>query len=229
MPDGWGMMHDGDFLTDLTKLYEEATKDGTPYFNFSVTYQNHGPYEDDKRASDTTYYSADGLSEQGSNIFNNYLAGIHETDQAMRKYVDYFRNIDEPVILVFFGDHNPWLGDGSWVYDELGIDIDLSTDEGFYNHFETPYVIWANQAAKDTLGNDFTGDGGTFSPCFLMSGIFDLCSWEGNELIKINRELKEYTDVVHVTGAVREDGVLGEDPSEETKSALKSYLMRDRY
>jgi phosphoglycerol transferase MdoB-like AlkP superfamily enzyme len=156
MPDGWGMMHDGAFLGDLTELYSEATSDGTPFFNFSVTYQNHGPYDDGKRGSDTTYYSAPGLSEAGSNIFNNYLAGIAETDDAMRSFIDYFRSLDEPVIIVFFGDHNPWLGDGSWVYDEIGIDIDLSTDEGFYNHYSTQYIIWANDSAKAVLGNDFT-------------------------------------------------------------------------
>jgi hypothetical protein len=57
-----------------------------------------------------------------------------------------------------------------------------------------------------------------------MSEIFDLCSWDGNELIKINRELKGHADVIHVTGAVREDGVLSETMSDDTKAAIKPII-----
>ena len=30
---------------DIVSLYEQNKQTGKPYFNFSVTYQNHGPYE----------------------------------------------------------------------------------------------------------------------------------------------------------------------------------------
>ena len=235
MPDGWGIMHDGGFLPDLTVLFEDALAAGTPYFNFSVTYQNHGPYDEGARTSDTVYYQSPDLSLSGSNIFNNYLAGIAETDAAMGDFIGYFKAREEPVVVVFFGDHNPWLGDAAWVYEELGINLDLATEDGFYNYYTTPYIIWANDAAKTALGNDFTGDGGSFSPCFLMAKLFDLCAWEGNELMKINRSLRDHTDIVHVTGAVRENGILSERPSEDTTAAIDAYtnlmyyLLRDRY
>lgn len=39
----------------------------------------------------------------------------------------------------------------------MGINIDQSTLEGLLNYYTTPYVIWANDAAKAKLGVDFHG------------------------------------------------------------------------
>ena len=58
-----------------------------------------------------------------------------------------------------------------------GVDLDVSTQEGFYNYFSTPYLIYANKAARESLGQDFRGDGGDISPCFLMDKLFFECGW----------------------------------------------------
>ena len=63
------------------------------------------------------------------------------------------------MVIVLFGDHNPWMGDANSVYSKLGIDLDLSTKEGFLNYYATRYLIWANDAAKEVLGCDFQGEG----------------------------------------------------------------------
>ncbi len=158
---------------------------------------------------DTAYIDQGDLSDASYNILNNYLSGICDTTERMAAFIDNFRDADEPVVILFFGDHMPWLGNSESVYAELGIDIDVSTEEGFYNHYSTPYLIWANDAAKEALGNDFTGDGGSFSPCFLMNELFSLCSWEGNSYMKVTDELESYTDIVSTpTGYYRENGVL---------------------
>ena len=44
-------------------------------------------------------------------------------------------------------------------YEELGLDIDPGTEAGFRNHYSTEYLIWANDAAKAVLEEDFTGEG----------------------------------------------------------------------
>ena len=37
------------------------------------------------------------------------------------------------------------------------------------NYYCTPYLIHANEAARDALGFDFVGEGPKISPCFLMN------------------------------------------------------------
>lgn len=64
---------------------------------------------------------------------------------------------------------NPWLGAGNSVYKEMGLDIAADHKEGFMNYYRTRYLVWANDAAKDVLGNDFVGKGPDIAPCFLMN------------------------------------------------------------
>lgn len=227
IPDGWGLMHDDEFLPDLAELMKDSLNEGEPYFNFSVTYQNHGPYSSEELERKKTYLSKDGLSEQAWYILNNYLAGIAETDKALRGLVAELSETDEPVVLVFFGDHNPWLGYDAWVYEELGISFE--GEDGFYNYYCTPWVIWANDAAKELTGGDFSGYRGSFSPCYLSAELFDLLGWEGSGTVNALRELRDYADVVHVTGMVREDGVLTDSPSRSAADKIADYKKLEYY
>ncbi len=206
MPEGVGIMRDDSFLPDLIELYEAAEG---PYFNFSVTYQNHGPYADGYLYDEENeYILRNGMSDAAYNILSNYLWGIRLTDDSLREFFDYFRSESEPVVIVLFGDHKPWLGDNSSVYAELGIDLSRGSDESFYNYYETPYIIWANDAAKAAIGSEMTGEGEDISPCFLMQELFDRLGWEGDAYMQILRELRGELDVVNALGRYMVDGVL---------------------
>lgn len=227
-PDGTTILNDDAFFADLIDLYEEATADGSPYFNFSVTYQNHGPYVQDYLYDGSIQFACmSTMSKPGYNIFNNYLWGIDKTDDALKDFIGYFRKQDKPVVVVLFGDHKPWLGDGSWVYDELQIDLSCQSADSFYTLYGTPWVIWANDAAKQALGEDFTGEGGSFSPCFLMQELFDRCGFTGDASIQAARAARSRTDVIHESGVFREDGALVQRAqlSEDAAQAVDDYLF----
>ncbi|MBQ1250582.1 MAG: LTA synthase family protein [Clostridia bacterium] len=209
--EGDALMMDSPFFADLLSLYEEHTSASEdPYFSFSVTYQNHGPYSDQLLYDGEHIFAKDqGYSIEAYRILNNYLWGINKTDEAIEEMIESLREDEEPVVVVLFGDHNPWLGDNSFVYDELGISLDRGNEEGFYNYYNTPYVIWANDAAKAAAGNDFSGEGGDFSPNFLMNRVFAACGWEGPAYMQAANEVRETFDVVSRSGIVRTtDGVL---------------------
>jgi hypothetical protein len=199
------------FFSKLTELYENRDKD-TPYFNFSITYQNHGAYYS-THTVDAAYLDGTGLSETTYNILNNYLAGVADTTQRIYDFIDSLRDSDVPVVVVFFGDHMPWLGDGNSVYNELGLNINVGTDEGFYNYYSTTYLIWANDAAKAATGGTFKGDGGDISACFLMDKLFTECGWGKSGYMQINHELSEIATVVNTgTGYYSINGVLTTSP-----------------
>ncbi|HEY4544617.1 MAG TPA: sulfatase-like hydrolase/transferase, partial [Tissierellaceae bacterium] len=115
---------------------------------------------------------------------------INETDKALRKLVDYFDKEDEPVVLVFFGDHNPWLGDENKGYKMLNIDMGLEDEESFKNYYTTPYVFWANDKAKEVIGNDFKKEGEDVSPNFLMTELFEVLNYPGDEYMQYSKDLK---------------------------------------
>lgn len=229
-----GHVGDDVLFADIISLYEDSKAAGEPYFNFSVTYQNHGPYPTSSlNQPDKDFVRQSGLSDVSYTILSNYLEGISRTDAELEKLVEYFRNESEPVILVLFGDHKPWLGDGSFVYSELGISLSISDTQSFYNYYETPYIIWANEAAKEVLGNDFTGEGGDISPCYLMMKLFDYAGWEGDGYMQALRELYENVTIVNDAGIYCIDGKTGSHIEGENLEKLKTveylqyYRMKD--
>ena len=207
-------------LADL----DARTAGDAPLFSFSVSYQNHGPYEDGDRPSGALTEAGTGWSLSTVSIVNNYLDGVADTVAELRRFTDELDAREAPVVLVVYGDHKPWLGNDASAYAEMGVSFDLSTVEGFYNYYATPYLIWANRAAKDVLGTDFTGDGGDFSPCFLMPKLFDLCAWDGPAFMALARELRARTPLVHEQGLYLADGALaGALPPDD-----EAFYLQDR-
>ena len=225
-----GMMIDELFFDDLLTLFDEATATGQPYFQFSVTYQNHGPYEKEIQYFTQEYVKkTDSLSDAGYNIINNYLSGIAQTDAAVGRLARELSERDEPVVLVVFGDHKPWLGNGGYVYGELGIDISRSDMASFRSYYAAPYLIWANDAAKELLGSDFVGEGPDISPCFLMNLVFELCSWDGPAYMRAADELMEAVPVVSSTGMYFENGELTDSLSAENAEKLAEFEKLEYY
>ena len=199
--------HSDDILVrELLAQLTQRTAEG-PCFSFSVSYQNHGPYESAYSAGVEYFTPANsGMAAESCHIWNNYLRGVDSTIQAMVQLTQGLEELDRPVVLVLFGDHKPWGGNGNSAYADMGLPFDLGTLQGFYDYYATPYLIWANSAAKEVLGSDFTGEGGDFSPCFLMPKVFDLCGWTGPGFMQLARQVREITPLVHQRGLYLSDG-----------------------
>lgn len=225
-----GIAEDKILIPEIIALYEQHIEyQDNPYFSFSVTYQNHGPYSDETLMYDREYVVDKGYTDAARNILNNYFGGIADTAQRIKEMADYFESRSEPVVLIIFGDHNPWLGDENCVYKELGINFDFDTQDGFLNYYSAPYLIFANEAAKQALGNDFTGSGKSMSPCFLMNEFFELSGWGGNEFMKLSNEVRTVTPLVHKNGLYIIDGNLTSDIPEDISGLMDKYKKLQYY
>ena len=193
-----------------------------------MTYQGHGPYstEDVWRGR---HYTDGRYSTETTNIVDNYLGSVADTAEQLRKLLDDFAAEERPVVVVGFGDHMPWLGDGNSAYQELGVNLDTSTKEGFYNYYGTRYFIWANDAAKEALGNDFVGEGPDVSSCFLMNVLFDLCGWEGNAWTQATTEIYQEVSAITTVGGYVQNGEFTETLDEAGKAALEQYQQLEYY
>ena len=222
---------DWDFLPDVTQTCLDQIQNGEKVFSFNVTYQNHGPYDTNLWEGNTVYVPESAVSSDDYGIINNYLNGIADTGQRLLTMANSFRELDEPVILVFFGDHKPWLGDSSSTYNGLGIDILSENDDSVYNHYETDYLIWANDAAKEIYGHDFVGEGPQISACYLMNVLFELCKWEGPSYLKFTDEVMGVLPIQTSTGYFREKESLVDETelSEETAEKLKQMRQIQYY
>ncbi len=122
--------------TDFDEIIERyENKKSTGLFIFNVTMQNHGGYSNQLEEYDVTALNID------CDELDLYLTLVHKTDQALEKLLSYFEQVDEPTMIVFFGDHQPALTDDFYrdIYGEDSLD-----DAQREKMFVTPYLIWSN-------------------------------------------------------------------------------------
>ena len=215
----------------LPEIYNDfvANKEtGKPYFSFNVNIQSHGPYSTTDYYGTVDYLSGD-YTDGCKNAMNNYMAAIMNSDVELMKLVDQLRSEEEPVVLILFSDHLPWMGDINIYYDEMGMDISGDTEESFLRHYTTEYLIWANDAAKEVLDCDFVGEGPTISPCYLMNVAFDLMGWEGPAFMQAMDELREVFPVVTIHGCYIVDGEFTDAIPAQRQDLFDRFLYLQYY
>lgn len=168
---------DTEFFDSIIDQMEEALIMEQPTFGFYVTIQNHGPYSPASDMSDPYISKSVGMNEEYRARLQTYLTGIEDTLQQIERLESYLNQREDPVMMVLFGDHMPWAGNGDSILLDLGVDIDTSTVEGMLNYYGTPYVIWANEAARQVITGEYPAEGGDFSNHFLMNKLFETVGW----------------------------------------------------
>ena len=144
-------------LVDLIRQrFEASASDGKKVFSYITTIQNHMSYTTDKYGADYSFPPVEtslSLSDDVASLLSVYIEGIRDADAMLGLLADAFKASDEPVVLVFFGDHLPYLGDNRIGYQELGSEAALAEDRSGnrFAAYETPYIVWANEAAAQEL------------------------------------------------------------------------------
>lgn len=136
--------------------FEKTVAAGETLFHYTTTIQNHMAYSAAKYGEDYVYpplESSEPIPEDIRTMLEVYLEGARDADAMLGRLVDYFSQRSEPVVVVFFGDHLPYLGDNQAGYAAIGSDIAAAetAQADALCSYEVPYVIWGNDAAAETL------------------------------------------------------------------------------
>ena len=113
---------------------------GTPLFMFNVTMQNHSSYTDvfDNFTPQIEVEGSDSVA------LNQYLSLLHESDKELQRLINYFDSVDDPTIIVFFGDHQPTDSVVSPIYKLNGKKVSDLSEEELRLRYQVPYLIHAN-------------------------------------------------------------------------------------
>ena len=180
-----------DYMAGLIEgEFEEAVAEGRTLFHYTTTIQNHMSYTADKYGEGYDYPAVPlnvAVSDEVASMLEVYVEGIRDADAMLGRLADYFSQRPEPVVLVFLGDHLPYLGDNRQAYAELGMEIALPEAEQAdpLCSYETPYVIWANDAAAQALDWETAAaaldlpESGTISASFLGAMVAELTGRTG--------------------------------------------------
>lgn len=119
--------------------YYESFDKTENLFIFNVTMQNHGGYDVNNGVIDKSIT----INNFDSGIGENYLSLVYESDKAFEYLLSYFSNVEEPTMIVMFGDHLPSLPES--FYEELyGKALSDRNDIEKSKQYITPYIIWTN-------------------------------------------------------------------------------------
>lgn len=143
-----GFFDDDSAASVIISLFEKNRD--RPVFLYTMTMQNHQPYHAGRYEQERVELSSPLLSQEELEGAACYASGLYDADQMLGRLVDYFSQVDEPVILVFAGDHTPGLplGEEESVYTRLGAAPTAVstgwTEADYRNMMSTDYIIWSN-------------------------------------------------------------------------------------
>lgn len=121
---------DDAFVRQIINRFEKQGPDKS-LFLFGISMQNHGSYTDGDFESAITLEGLKGEYPKAE----QYMGLIHITDDSIRQLIEYFEGVNEEVIILFFGDHQPRLEPE--FYAELGVANDQLKQL-------VPFFIWNN-------------------------------------------------------------------------------------
>ena len=209
-----------------------------PLFHFTTTIQNHMSYTADKYGPDYAFppTGISGLSEEAETLLSVYTEGVRDADAMLGRLWKYFGAQSEPVVLVYFGDHLPYLGNDMLAYRELGLDAAAAEGEQRdpFSPYKTPYVIWANDAAAAVLDWDRAVESldlpETVSACFLGAAVLELTGrGEESPWFAFLNQLRRELPVVQKNLCQLSDGSVTGQLTQEQRDLLQQWRKWSYY
>jgi phosphoglycerol transferase MdoB-like AlkP superfamily enzyme len=205
---------DRDSYQKIIEQYE-AKKD-QPLFIFNVTMQNHGGYSAEQLFDEQDTVRLTRLT--GFPKVEQYLSLIRESDKAFQTLVDYFSKVEEPTIILLFGDHQPA------VYSELPKQPEerkgAMTAETELKRYKVPFLIWANYDIKED-------DVQQISANYLSSYLLETAGLEGTAYQDFLLQLRKELPVINAHFYITMEGKcfpLAEETSYSEKLRLYQYV-----
>lgn len=224
---------DESVLRELVSRFEEKSAGGGLDFTYAVTIQNHMSYTAEKYGDyvcpevETTAE----LSPEIQTAVNVYAEGIRDANAMLEDLTEFYSEQSEPVLLVFFGDHLPYLGDNRQGYAELGLPAaSVTGGEDPFAAYTAPVLFWCNDAAAEALdfanaieALDLPADG-RISACYLGAVVLELTGrGEVSPWFAFLNEMRRELPVLHNGYYEGADGEITTEPTAE-EAALVSRM-----
>jgi len=142
-------------MDKVIEKIDAHSSDEDPLFMFCVTIENHGPYDEKYNEKYDNFTTDIPLTELEDTLLNSYFEGIKDADRELKRLTDHIKDSAEPYIIIYFGDHLPGFSNGTAFFDILDYNINMNgTTEQRLGVYETPLLIWQNDAAKESMAID---------------------------------------------------------------------------
>ena len=202
----------------LIRLYEEKEK-GQPLFLFNVTMQNHSGYDKPWDGLERTAELTGVLAGRFPTV-DQYLSLIKQSDNAFQYLIDYFSQVEEPTMILLFGDHQPQVAT-SFYTKMLGGSEDTWDAATAQKRQAVPFVIWANYDIPEAEGVELSLN-------YLSALLAETANLPQTGYQQFLNELRQTVPVVNAVGFRDTDGTWVRRRSQLSagaQAALKEYEM----
>ena len=179
------------------KVLEILENSDEPQFIFNLTINNHGGYYTGLISEDE-YVSVEveGASYMNEEV-SEYISSVTQSDIELGEFIDALKELDRPVVVCFFGDHQP-----TFVEELLEISLGVSSEEMTLEQIETlystPYFIWTNSdELRETFG---TGNQKDLSLNYLGANLLKLSGLALNDQFAYLLAMEQLMPVINYVG-----------------------------
>lgn len=190
----------------VVEQYEKAKDESdAPFYLFNVTMQNHSGYLTKYKNFDTPISVEQSLA---SDEITYYVNLVRKTDEALQHLIEYFEDVEEPTVIVFFGDHAPRLSD-EFYSKLLGKDMENFSRKDMLELYQTPFLIWANYDIEEAQDVHISTN-------YLCTTMLEAAGMELTPFHQYLSELKETLPIITAKGYYGENGKLYQVDDEDS-------------
>ena len=106
-----------------------------------MTIANHSGYETGELSEEETITTL--VNGEDDAAVDEYISCIRHSDIEFYEFINALKNLDRPVIVCMFGDHQPEFAD-ELAEASTGISLSDFDIEQTQMRYQTPYIIWTN-------------------------------------------------------------------------------------
>lgn len=211
-----GYASDRSDYENVIRMFEEKEA-GEPLFLFNVTMQNHSSYNVAWNGLEQSVWLTGEWAGRFSTV-NQYLSLMKESDSALEYLIGYFSQVEEPTMILVFGDHQPQVAT-NFYSEVLGGEFDTLDAATAQTRQRVPFLIWANYDLPEE-------DGVELSLNYLSALLVEEANLPATGYQRFLSALYEEVPVVNSVGYETADGTFTFDETslpEDAQADLLAY------
>ncbi len=204
----------------ILEEYENRDK-SRPFFLFNVTMQNHGGYRKDADNFPQTVWMTDSELNGVYPETDRYLSLMKHSDEAFEQLIRYFEQVDRPVVICMFGDHQPSIEE-DFVAEMLGTSISSLSLKQQQDRHITPFIIWANYDIEEQEIERLSSN-------YLSSLLLNTAGLSMTDYQRYLLKLSETLPVINTVGYIDQNGEYYDWNEPSPYSGLLEQYRRIQY
>lgn len=199
----------------MVRLLENKANPSDKLFLFNVTMQNHGGYDEIYDNYEQRIHLTGDL-EGKYPMADQFLSLMRTSDDALQWLLEYLEGVEEPTMVVLFGDHQPSVED-EFFYEVSDLERKTVTNQESLIWYETPYLIWTNYPME-------TEETGDMSAFYLAPELLRMAGLETTPYQNFLLGLKEQLPVIHGRGCYDAEGTYYDLEDAKKDGKLGSWI-----